>query len=261
RINPITFKNNTNARYIRIQVLGSSKTLALAEVEVLGIPKPGEAANIPDACHPKETQIAMFPEKHYKGECLILDLRNYPSPESFGAVGNQFYSLLVGEDIKAKVCPKVEFQGECKEVVTRRSFNEPVLSVKMADYFQLKSTGNQCLDVDRTLMGNAYPLKIDQCAETKNQKWFWTEWGQLRTAGDGCLDLSSEDGVIVTPCKRKSLANDRVQRWVWTNQNEIRTATRNKTCLEADVSENAKSTPVRIAECNYSKNQSWNFAR
>lgn len=261
RINPITFINKASARYVRIQVFGSSKFLSLAEVEVMGIPKPGEVTNIPKTCLPKETEIVVFTGANYHGDCFTLDLRNYPTLESVSDDRDKFYSLLVGEDLKANVCPNVEFQGNCREVIARRSFEEPIRSVKMADYFQLKNGENGCLEVDKTNMRDFYPVKMNKCENNKNQQWFWSEWGQLRTSGNNCLDLSVEDRVIVTPCKRKSVSNDRLQRWVWTNLDEIRTATRNKTCLGINDPTDENNSFVIIKECDFGRDQRWEFIK
>ncbi len=259
RTNPMILKNKVNARFVRIQAYGSSKYVSLAEVEVMGIPKPGESANIPEKCYPKETRLTVFTEPNYQGECFVLDLKNYPSLESISNAGEKIYSLLVGEDIKAKVCPKLDFQGKCEEITARRSFEEPIRSIKMADYFQLKNEKNGCLEVDSLNVKNNFPVKIKPCDNNKNQQWFWTEWGQLRVGGDKCLDLTINDEVVVTQCKSKSLINDRVQRWIWTNLNEIRTATRNKTCLTVNKSEDSEDFPVRIKECEFTENQVWSF--
>lgn len=261
RTNPIILQNRVNARYVRIQVIGSSKFLSLAEVEVLGIPKSEEVTKIPESCQPKETQITVFPEQYYQGKCLVLDLRNYPNFESLGDKNNKFYSLLVGEDIKAKVCTKLNFQGKCEEIISRRSFEELILSIKMADFFQLKNVENKCLEVDLEMNQTIVPLKMTQCADNKNQQWFWTEWGQLRTNGNRCLDLSNNDRVVVTPCKKKSLSNDRLQRWVWTNLDEIRTATRNKTCLTFNKSATENDDSIIIKECDFGESQTWKFVK
>ncbi len=256
RASPIVLTNNAKARFVRIQMVGASRTLYLAEVEVLGPPLPGENYEIPQNCVPNEVQISLFPEPQFRGECRILSRRNYENPESMGGGAGEFYSLLVGTDIKAVVCDDVDFNGNCEEIATRRSFETPIRSVKTADYFKLKDKSGNCLEVGPEYAAGASSVSMKPCDDNANQNWFWSEWGELRVSARKCLDLTEADQIVATACDKRRKLRERAQRWVWTLNDEIRTATRNKTCLTV-----TPEGTVMIEGCVFKEDQIWSFAK
>lgn len=256
RSSPISLTNDTKARFVRIQMIGANRTLYLAEVEVLGAPTPGENYEIPQNCIPNDTQISLFPEPQFRGECRILDRRNYRNPESMGGGTGEFYSLLVGTDVRASVCDEVDFKGNCDEITARRSFETPIRSVKAADYFKLKDKSDNCLEVGPEYAVGTSSVSMKPCDDNANQNWFWSEWGELRVSARKCLDLTEADQLVATACDKRRQLRERAQRWVWTLSDEIRTATRNKTCLTV-----TPEGTVVLEGCVFKEEQIWNFAK
>ena len=256
RSSPIVLTNDVKAGFVRIQMVGASRTLYLAEVEVLGTPMPGENYEIPSNCLPNDTQISLFPEPQFRGECRILDRRNYQNPESMGGGTGEFYSLLVGTDVKAVVCDDVDFKGNCEAIIAQRSFEKPVLSVKMADYFKLKDKSGSCLETGSEYSRGSSAVSMKPCDDNANQNWFWSEWGELRISARKCLDLTEADQVVATACDKRRQLRERAQRWVWTLSDEIRTATRNKTCLTV-----TPDGTVMLEGCIFKEDQIWSFEK
>ncbi len=256
RVNPIVLTNTANARFVRIQMVGASRTLYLAEVEVFGPPSPDENYEIPSNCLPNDAQITLFPEPQFRGECIILERRNFRNPESTGGKYGEYHSLLVGADIKAIVCDDVDFHGNCEEIVARRSLETPIRSIKTADYFKLKDKSGNCLEVGPESSRGSSNVSMKPCDDNANQNWFWSEWGELRISARKCLDLNEADQVVATTCEKRRQLRERAQRWVWTQSDEIRTTTRNKTCLTV-----TPEGTLIIEGCVFNDNQIWNFSK
>ena len=67
------------------------------------------------SCNPSSTQIALYASPDFGGSCVLLGIGDYPSPGSFGAVGNDnTESVRVGSNVQANLCEHDNYQGRCE---------------------------------------------------------------------------------------------------------------------------------------------------
>ncbi|RMG91264.1 MAG: hypothetical protein D6706_18375, partial [Chloroflexi bacterium] len=71
--------------------------------------------SISGGCNPDASQVALYANTSYVGNCVILGVGNYPTPGSLGSVGNDnAESIRVGSNVKATLCEHDNYQGRCE---------------------------------------------------------------------------------------------------------------------------------------------------
>jgi hypothetical protein len=56
----------------------------------------------PPMCVPGQNQVSLFEDPYFNGECVVLNVGNYPSSVSFNPLGNdEVESILVGDNVIA----------------------------------------------------------------------------------------------------------------------------------------------------------------
>jgi murein DD-endopeptidase MepM/ murein hydrolase activator NlpD len=76
----------------------------------------------PPACVPGASQIALFDQKDYRGECVVLGTGNYQGPSSLGTLGdNSIVSIQVGANVQATLYQDASLQGRAETFLSNDS--------------------------------------------------------------------------------------------------------------------------------------------
>jgi len=69
----------------------------------------------PPVCDPNADQVALYENTDYGGNCVTLDVGEYPYPSYLGDVGNDnAESIKVGSNAQAVLCEHDNYQGRCE---------------------------------------------------------------------------------------------------------------------------------------------------
>ena len=66
-------------------------------------------------CDPTAGQVALYADTGYDGDCVTLDIGDYPNPGYLGSLGNDSAeSIKVGSNVQATLCEHDDYQGRCE---------------------------------------------------------------------------------------------------------------------------------------------------
>ncbi|OGO36567.1 MAG: hypothetical protein A2W35_02150 [Chloroflexi bacterium RBG_16_57_11] len=76
----------------------------------------------PPACVPGASQIALFDQKDYRGECVVLGVGSFQNPSSLGTLGdNSIVSIQVGTNLQATLYQETSLQGRAETFISNDS--------------------------------------------------------------------------------------------------------------------------------------------
>jgi len=65
------------------------------------------------ACLPTADQVALFVDINYGGACVVKAIGNYADANAIGLPDNTISSLKVGANVRASLCPDINYLGGC----------------------------------------------------------------------------------------------------------------------------------------------------
>jgi hypothetical protein len=71
----------------------------------------------PPTCVPGQNQVSLFEDPYFNGECVVLNVGNYPSSVSFNPLGNdEVESILVGDNVIATMYSEENYTGHSQAI-------------------------------------------------------------------------------------------------------------------------------------------------
>jgi Beta/Gamma crystallin len=133
-------------------------------------------------CIPAANQASFFMDANFSGQCVILNLGDYPSASAFGLSSDSISSIRLGAMIQAFVCRDNDFGGTCQTVTGN-----------------LAELSNQPIGNDQISSLKVQPLgSITSCTPGANQASFFVDSqfsGPCMTLGVGDYPTSNAVGL------------------------------------------------------------------
>jgi len=111
----------------------------------------------------------------------------------------------------------------------------------------------KCLDVAGDVYQGGTAVKIADCNDALNQKW-WFEEGRLRNAGGKCLDLKGDPAAPGMAMQIFDCNDAPNQKWRLEGERIINQAGK---CLDVKGDPAASGAPLQSMDCNDAPNQKW----
>ena len=98
--------------FISLQLMDESGKISEGFPGMRRLIKSYECPGPPPACEPSNSQVSLYSESEFQGDCTILDIGEYPNGDSFGDIGdNNTASIQVGKGVVARLYESVDYTG------------------------------------------------------------------------------------------------------------------------------------------------------